>query len=278
MSKTEHVVSCPFCNRVYRMMLDRAIVTANKTRASCGRCGNSFELAQRIAVSPPVPISSAQKPAVPAPPPPPKPRKKVHDPRAVSDEPSLDELVQDIARAADHIVKAVAVEEVLPQRAYVEEFADTRPTKRFEAADIGEPPPLPPPPVRTLDADSPTAELPAQQTSPSLSPPAEPEPEPEPEAAPPPTPKTAPALSVPSAGLIKQLSRQPTSPSMAAADYMFPNASSWAMPAFDPPPAVPAPLPPPRRVRTWLDRAEPGLDGLISAEHRAADLLLLLLP
>ena len=52
------------------------------------------------------------------------------------------------------------------------------------------------------------------------------------------------------------------------------------MPAFDAPAAATPPVAPPPapRVRTWLDRAEPGLEGLTATEHRAAALLLLLLP
>ncbi len=51
MAKIETMVSCPFCRRVYKMMLDRAMAKERGTRASCGRCGNSFELAARVVVT-----------------------------------------------------------------------------------------------------------------------------------------------------------------------------------------------------------------------------------
>lgn len=76
MAKTETMVSCPFCRRVYKMMLDRALAKERGTRASCGRCGNSFELAARIVVTMNSNIGTglASRSLVPPPPPPPPPR------------------------------------------------------------------------------------------------------------------------------------------------------------------------------------------------------------
>ena len=67
MNKVDYVIACPYCKRQYRMKLDLEEITAKKTRATCGRCGNSFELAPRIHTSeaqvvpppPPLPASSS---------------------------------------------------------------------------------------------------------------------------------------------------------------------------------------------------------------------------
>ena len=48
MNKLDYVIACPYCKRQYRMKLDLEEITLKKTRATCGRCGNSFELAPRI--------------------------------------------------------------------------------------------------------------------------------------------------------------------------------------------------------------------------------------
>lgn len=44
------IISCPYCRRQYTMKLDREEIERDKRRATCGRCGNSFELASRIVV------------------------------------------------------------------------------------------------------------------------------------------------------------------------------------------------------------------------------------
>ncbi len=106
MSKAETVVSCPFCRRVYKMLLDREAAERTRARASCGRCGNSFELAARVATSNPAR-------AMPPPPEPPSPaltkmrRAQAVDPRSAdADDLALDDLVRDIAHAAEQIVDA----------------------------------------------------------------------------------------------------------------------------------------------------------------------------
>ena len=118
------MVSCPFCRRVYKMMLDRTLAKERGTRASCGRCGNSFELAARIVVTmnsnlgtglpggrfTPQPASTLNPAAVPPPPPPqPKRAQAAAQPVAVADvesDESLTDMANDIARAADELLSA----------------------------------------------------------------------------------------------------------------------------------------------------------------------------
>lgn len=56
------VVSCPYCRRQYTLQTSRAAISPTQ-RATCGRCGKSFEILARVVV-----------PATKPPPPPPRPR------------------------------------------------------------------------------------------------------------------------------------------------------------------------------------------------------------
>ena len=172
MAKTEHVISCPFCRRIYRMMLDREIITTNKTRASCGRCGNSFALATRIVVANATVPAGTRRPSPMAspPPPPPPPRKRPVDPRTADDDPALNDLVRDIARAADHIA-AVPEASAESQRTAQLPAMPTEPLDEDRAAHVepaaegGSPPPMdepvsvpvPPPVAPTALAPEPSS-------------------------------------------------------------------------------------------------------------------------
>lgn len=54
MSGAEVTISCPHCLRTYTMKIDPERLKRLKTRATCGRCGNTFDAASRI-----VPASEA---------------------------------------------------------------------------------------------------------------------------------------------------------------------------------------------------------------------------
>ena len=104
-NKVELVVSCPYCKRQYRMKLDREEVAVKKTRATCGRCGNGFELATRIqtegldvmgALVPPPPPQPQPQPATRAPEPiagPPPPPSPPPFPRAADIDVDIDDVL-----------------------------------------------------------------------------------------------------------------------------------------------------------------------------------------
>ncbi|HEX8953191.1 MAG TPA: hypothetical protein VF945_15155, partial [Polyangia bacterium] len=45
---TDLTISCPHCRRTYTMRVDPERLKRLKTRATCGRCGNTFDAASRI--------------------------------------------------------------------------------------------------------------------------------------------------------------------------------------------------------------------------------------
>ena len=70
---TDVNISCPHCRRQYTMKVDPERLQRLKMRATCGRCGNSFDVASRIAASagsgPKPDLSTLQRVPAPAPPP-----------------------------------------------------------------------------------------------------------------------------------------------------------------------------------------------------------------
>ncbi|MGZ3407646.1 MAG: hypothetical protein ACXVAN_14450 [Polyangia bacterium] len=48
---TEVTISCPHCRRQYNMKIDPERLQRLKTRATCGRCGKTFDAASRIAAA-----------------------------------------------------------------------------------------------------------------------------------------------------------------------------------------------------------------------------------
>jgi hypothetical protein len=70
---TDVNISCPHCRRQYTMKVDPERLQRLKMRATCGRCGNSFDVGSRIAApAPQVPkpdLSTLQRIPAPAPPP-----------------------------------------------------------------------------------------------------------------------------------------------------------------------------------------------------------------
>ncbi len=128
MSLTETIVRCPYCQRQYTMKLDREEIERRKSRATCGRCGKSFELASRIVV----PGASRLAPPASAP----ITRSNRTPPAGVpSPAAELDALTREIMAAADAIA--------IPQ--------ETAPPL---AASVPAPaPPVAPPPLAPVDDD-----------------------------------------------------------------------------------------------------------------------------
>jgi hypothetical protein len=48
---TEVIISCPHCRRQYPIKVDPERLQRLKTRATCGRCGNAFDVAARVAAA-----------------------------------------------------------------------------------------------------------------------------------------------------------------------------------------------------------------------------------
>ena len=48
---TEMTLSCPHCGRHYKMKIDPERLKRLKTRATCGRCGKTFDVASRVAAA-----------------------------------------------------------------------------------------------------------------------------------------------------------------------------------------------------------------------------------
>ena len=166
-NKVEFVVSCPYCKRQYRMKLDRDEITVKKTRATCGRCGNGFELASRIQTEdlevagattpppPPRPAAAAPEP-IPGPPAPPPPSA-----RAADIDVDIDDVLSStpVARAEADVVET----RIIPALA----FQDTSETRVIPRLASPEPAPVVTPRTWTELADPGLAGL-KQDPSPTL--------------------------------------------------------------------------------------------------------------
>ena len=62
-------ISCPHCRRQYTMKIDPERLQRLKTRATCGRCGKTFDVASRITPASQETITEPKLPRVEAPPP-----------------------------------------------------------------------------------------------------------------------------------------------------------------------------------------------------------------
>jgi hypothetical protein len=66
---TDVKISCPHCRRHYSMKIDPERLQRLKTRATCGRCGKTFDVASRIMPPSTEPVTEPKLPRVDAPPP-----------------------------------------------------------------------------------------------------------------------------------------------------------------------------------------------------------------
>ena len=276
MAKLETMVSCPFCRRVYKMLLDRDAAERTRARASCGRCGNSFELAARVlgtnperaATRAPEPVTTAKA-------------RKPHavDPRSAdADDVPLDELVRDIAQAAEHI----AVTTPTPPRV----APPPPPAAARRTSDRIAPPP-PPRPSPAPEPVAMTAE-PDQEPSPAETaetgvfafsatvPPMEARPS-EPAAPSPPAVEPLAIAPAPEQSALVAPPTKASSPAVAATrEAASPPTTPTAAPPLEAePPAPPAPAVPPVPPAPvdWITRADPGLGELSREQGEAARVL-----
>jgi hypothetical protein len=98
-------ISCPHCRRQYAMKIDPERLQRLKTRATCGRCGKTFDAASRIVAAQQPPPAAAQPLASETRRTDPRlprvveaPRPSIHTPSDVRDE--MEELAREFAEAA----------------------------------------------------------------------------------------------------------------------------------------------------------------------------------
>jgi len=237
------MVSCPYCRRQYALKTDRASISPG-ARATCGRCGKSFELLTRIVVPgappplprkapPPLPRDSrlASSPLIPV----------VTEPREPPVDADLSQITQDILRSAEQLEPELPTVDLPPSRA-----------------------PATPPPLPPAEASSPA--LPAisevvAPPSPSFEIQAEPESEAEAEAA---SVAAAESVSASVSASESVAAAESASGSVSPAEAE-PAAASPALPA-----AIVAPGPDPTQFVAWAD---PGLEGLVEEPRPSAQAL-----
>ena len=301
---TEVTITCPHCRRQYPMKIDPERLQRLKTRATCGRCGNAFDVAARVAAAAPPPTDTAP-PVTTAPSPAPSTEATTLSIEA----PPEDE--QPIAEPPTHRNLAVPqIESIVAPPApppgtlepdelaeLAREFADA--AARFTPVGskslsggrtmVGPapmlPPSPPPSPTVTVEAEPPSEPEPPPvavaappPTTPKLSRPASPPPTPvklsppsplppppEPPPPEPPPPPLAPSEAAPSPP--EPVVSRPPASSMAelAVEADFQGSESTLVRVA----VAPAPAPP----RSWLELADPGLEKLTAPPSPTAALL-----
>src|SRR5439155_5761468 len=127
---TDVTISCPHCRRQYTMKVDPERLQRLKMRATCGRCGNSFDVGSRIAALPgsgPKPdLSTLQR--IPAPAAPPMTNTATR-PGATPTQPDLADEMAELAREfADAAARFTPVG-VRPVAAHAPTTIDTPPVR-----------------------------------------------------------------------------------------------------------------------------------------------------
>ena len=223
MSSADVTISCPHCRRQYTMKIDPERLARLKTRATCGRCGNTFDAASRI-----VPASEATT-----------------DPKL----PRLDVTPTPVAQLVPTTPSPVATIPDLSDEMeeLAREFAEA--AARFTPVAVKRPAAVLAPTAATAPATAPAAT--PSSTQPDLHPPALEEPPPPPSAA---------SVAAPVAASADAAA--PSDSDVAAAyDQLSLDAEpagqdELAAPVPTQPRARPAP------PRDWLDLADPGLASL----------------
>jgi hypothetical protein len=281
MSVIDITISCPHCRRQYTMKADLERLQRVKTRATCGRCRNSFDVASRIVApfgAPPpteAPVNALPKLRPPAPP---KPRRQSSTTNPPPSE--LTELAREFADAAARFTP------VGPRPAGLSTMPGKPPSSTAVPAQPAAEQQIPTRPgVRPMALPDESAWV-----LPRIDPPAEPKPpaEPEPAAA-----KIARMTLAPAALPVeKPLQPPPSEPSLVAASAAVapveaapePAPPAAAAPAAEAPPpfdAAPAEAPsveaqPPAPLSwplSWIDRADPGIAHLLPPPSPAASAL-----
>ncbi|MDB4967631.1 MAG: hypothetical protein JWN44_3320 [Myxococcales bacterium] len=159
-------ISCPHCRRQYTMKVDPERLQRLKMRATCGRCGNSFDVGSRIAApSPPMPkldLSTLQRIPPPAPPP-------VAGAASTTSPDLADEMAELAREFADAAARFTPVG-VRPSAAHAATIESPPPDALIiESAPVDETSP-PAPPAGDPPASAPSRSSHSSQSVPSLSP------------------------------------------------------------------------------------------------------------
>jgi hypothetical protein len=232
-------ISCPHCRRQYTMKIDPERLQRLKTRATCGRCGKTFDVASRIAAA----SEAITEPKLPRYESPPPAAKLVPTPKASGNTPPVGTTVPDLRDEMEELAR---------------EFAEA--AARFTPVGVKRPAGLSaePPPTGPTSAEEPTTNpgvKPASlgaATDPAL---------PIPAATDPDIPMVvvaAPATIVPAAAVPAVTVAPPAAATPALSlDAEPASEEEFAAPV---PTRSRAPAPP----KSWLELADPGLAALQS--------------
>jgi hypothetical protein len=285
MSTIDITISCPHCRRQYTMKTDPERLQRVKTRATCGRCRNTFDVASRIVApagaAPPTEAPPSSAPAaLPKlrPPPPPKPKKAAS---AATTSPSeLTELAREFADAAARftpvgqrpagLTAALSAETQIPTRPGVKPMS--LPDESAWVLPRTDPP--------KTESETPTAEIARPVVAPATNAPAPvaaaPLEEPALAASEPPaaaTPQEAPpsAPVEPPAVIAAPVEPAAAGAAEATAELAAQLESLTAeLAAESLAPSAAAAVEEPAAPQSWIDRADPGIAHLVPPPSPAA--------
>jgi hypothetical protein len=254
-------ISCPHCRRQYTMKIDPERLQRLKTRATCGRCGKTFDVASRITppshepatepklrrYEPPAPVAQPTPTAKPA--------------AGASTVPDLRDEMEELAR--EFAEAAARFTPVNVKRSALGLPPEPTPTKPATV----EPPTQPG--IRPASLEPPTQ--PGIRPA-SLEPPTQPGIRPASLA-----PPTEPAVTVPPEALAPVVSPPAASPpaasqppATASPPAAAPSPTALSLEAEPADEAEIATVVPPRSPKSWLELADPGLASLQSPPSAGA--------